>query len=205
MNRDKSLRFKVQGSKFVFGIRVLNDFKSKFSIFNFQFSIYVLLFLFSCGRSYNTQQPAQDTSEFEHRKNEILLNVNRQLVEEEAEEIQAYAERNKWQLKTTESGLSYMIYERGQGEKAAVGKTVTLEYTVSLLNGMVCYSSEQKIFRLGRGKVETGLEEGVLLMRVGDKARMFMPPHLAHGLTGDGNRIPPRAIILYDVKLVGFE
>jgi FKBP-type peptidyl-prolyl cis-trans isomerase len=170
-----------------------------------------VLFLFlvlSCGRSYNTQQPAQDMSEFERLKNEILLRVNQQLVEEDAEEIEAYAERKGWQLKTTETGLSYMIYGNGQGEKAATGKTATLEYTVSLLDGTVCYSSEQtgqKIFTLGRGEVEAGLEEGVLLMRVGDKARLFMPPHLAHGLTGDGDCIPQRAIIMYDVELVALK
>jgi len=166
------------------------------------------LLVFSCSRSYNTQQPAQDITEIERQKKEILLRVNRQLVEEDAEEIKAYAEHNGWQLKTTESGLLYMIYENGQGEKAATGKTATLEYTVSLLDSTVCYSSEQlgqKIFRLGRGEVEAGLEEGVLLMRVGDKARILMPPHLAHGLTGDGDCIPRRAIILYDVELVSLE
>ena len=192
----------------MFSVSGLKNFKPQFSIFNFQFSIFILLFVFSCGRSYNTQQPVQDTSEFERLKNEIIVNVNRQLVEEEAEEIKAYAGRNGWQLKTTESGLSYMIYENGQGEKATIGKTVTLEYTVSLLNGTVCYSSEQsgqKRFRPGRGEAETGLEEGVLLMRAGDKARMFLPPHLAHGLTGDGDRIPQRAIILYDVELIRVE
>ena len=189
----------------MFSVSGLKNFKPQFSIFNFQFSIFILLFVFSCGRSYNTQQPVQDTSEFERLKNEIIVNVNRQLVEEEAEEIKAYAGRNGWQLKTTESGLSYMIYENGQGEKAATGKTVTLKYTVSLLNGTVCYPSEQKTFRLGRGEAEAGLEEGVLLMRAGDKARMFLPPHLAHGLTGDGDRIPQRAIILYDVELIRVE
>jgi len=58
---------------------------------------------------------------------------------------------------------------------------------------------------LGSGNVESGLEEGVLLMRVGDKALMLMPPHLAHGLTGDGDCIQRRAIILYDIELVSIE
>jgi FKBP-type peptidyl-prolyl cis-trans isomerase len=165
----------------------------------------LIFFVLSCGRSYNTQQPAQDLSGFERQKNEILLRVNQQLVEEDAEVIETYAAQKGWQLKTTESGLSYMIYASGQGEKATAGKIATLVYTVSLLDSTVCYSSEQlgiKEFQLGHGGVEAGLEEGVLLMRVGDKARLFMPPHLAHGLTGDGDCIPRRAIILYDVELV---
>ena len=170
-----------------------------------------LFFILSCGRSYNTQQPAQSTAEIERQKNEIVLRVNRQLVQEDAEEIEACSRRNGWQMKTTDSGLWYMIYQNGKGEKAETGKVATLNFTVSLLDSTLCYSSAQsgpKVFRLGQGRaegIESGLEEGVLLMRVGDKARMILPPHLAHGLTGDGNRIPQRAIILYDVELVSLQ
>ena len=174
---------------------------------------YVFLFLsfslviFSCRR-YNTQQPEQDTTAIERQKKEVLLRVNQQLVEEEAKAIEAFVERNGWQMQTTESGLWYMIYERGQGEKASSGKIATLAYTVSLMDSTVCYSSKHsgpKTFRLDQGGVETGLEEGILLMCVGDKARLIMPPHLAHGLTGDGDCIPQRAIILYDVELLSLK
>ena len=159
--------------------------------------------IFSCRR-YHTQPAEQSTNDIELQKREVLLRVNQQLVEEEAEIIGAFAKRNGWQMQTTESGLWYMIYEHGQGEKASVGKIATLAYTVSLMDSTVCYSSEKSgpgAFKLGEGGVEAGLEEGVLLLRIGDKARLIMPPHLAHGLTGDGNCIPQRATILYDVEL----
>jgi FKBP-type peptidyl-prolyl cis-trans isomerase len=171
----------------------------------FHYSV-ILLLLFSCRRSYNTQQPPQDTGGIDRLKKELLLRVNQELVEEEMAIIEAFVGKNGWEMKTTESGLWFMIYENGQGEKAAAGKTATIEYTLSLLDGTVCYSSAQlgrKQFRLGQGGVESGLEEGVLLMRTGDKARFIMPPYLAHGLTGDGVCILPRTIILYDVELVG--
>ena len=170
-------------------------------------SLFLILMVCSCRR-YHTQQPAQDTTVVERLKNEILLSVNQDLVEEDAAEIETFAERRNWQMKTTETGLRYMIYENGEGEKAVDGKVVTLEYTVSLLDSTVCYSSDQsgqKQFLLGKGRIdgiEAGLEEGVLLMREGDKARLILPPHLAHGLAGDGDCIPRRAIILYDVELV---
>jgi len=167
----------------------------------------ILLFILSCRR-YNTQQPAQDTAENERLKREILLQVNHQLVEEDAADIEAFAGRKGWQMNTTESGLWYMIYEKGKGEKAAIGKVATLEYTVSLLDSTVCYSSALtglKVIRLGQSDAETGLEEGVLLMQAGDKARLILLPHLAHGLTGDGNCIPRRATILYDVELVSVQ
>jgi FKBP-type peptidyl-prolyl cis-trans isomerase len=50
--------------------------------------------------------------------------------------------------------------------------------------------------------VESGLEEGILLLQEGDKARFIMPPHLAHGLIGDRDKIPARATIIYDLELV---
>ena len=136
------------------------------------------------------------------------MRVNREMIEEEIAFIETFVGLNGWQMTTSESGLWYMIYENGRGEKAATGKTATLEYTLSLLDSTICYSSAQsgaKSFRLGQGGVETGLEEGVLLMRAGDKARFIMPPHLAHGLSGDGVCIPRRAIILYDVELINLK
>ena len=196
----QSLRFKVQSLKFK--VSSLKFFTLHSSFFILHFSFFILLL--SCRR-YNTQQPTQGSTGFERQKQEILMRVNQQLVEEDAQEIEAYAARKGWQLTTTESGLWYMIYKNGQGQKATTGKIATLEYTLSLIDSTVCYSSEQlgrKEFRLGQGGVESGLEEGVLLMRIGDKARMIMPPHLAHGLTGDGFCIPRRAIIQYDVELV---
>ena len=172
--------------------------------------------IFLCGmfsivvscRRYNTQQSEQDTSAVERQKKEILLRVNQQLVEEEVEAIEIFARDKGWQMQATESGLYYMIYERGQGEKASSGKKATLNYTVSLMDSTICYSSDQsgpKTFRLGQGGVETGLEEGVLLLHTGDKARFIMPSYLAHGLTGDGDCIPRRATILYDVELLHLE
>jgi FKBP-type peptidyl-prolyl cis-trans isomerase len=55
---------------------------------------------------------------------------------------------------------------------------------------------------VGKGGVESGLEEGILLLHEGDKARFVLAPHLAHGLIGDENRIPPRSIIIYYIELL---
>jgi len=149
--------------------------------------------------------PQQDVVDIGRIRNEVLITVNRELVEEDNERIRAFVESVGWLMKTTESGLWYKIYHEGNGEVAQTGMLATLEYTVSLLDGTVCYSSAQYgplSFVLGRGGVESGLEEGILLLRVGDKARMIMPPHLAHGLPGDGDCIPQRAIIIYEVELI---
>ena len=50
--------------------------------------------------------------------------------------------------------------------------------------------------------VETGLHEGIKYMKVGEKAKMILPSHLAHGLIGDSKKIPPRSTIVYDIELL---
>ena len=81
----------------------------------------------------------------------------------------------------------------------------TINYSISLLDGTECYNSDDsgpRQFKIGQGGVESGLEEGILFMHEGDKARFIMPPHLAHGLLGDNHKIPARAIIIYEVELI---
>lgn len=143
-----------------------------------------------------------------NRTSEALVGANRILVEKDRARIEAFAGRMEWDMKESQTGLWYQVYENGSGDKASQGMVITLEYTLSLTDGTVCYSSDSlgyKKFIIGSGGVERGLEDGVLLLKEGDRARFIMPPHLAHGLTGDGDKIPQRAIIVYDVKVVKLE
>ncbi len=108
-------------------------------------------------------------------------------------------------MKRTETGLYYMIHEHGTGPRAERGLYATIDYAVYLLNGTLCYASDSlnpKQFLIGQGGVESGLEQGILLLREGDKARFIMPPHLAHGLLGDDHKIPGRSVILYELEVL---
>jgi len=134
-----------------------------------------------------------------------LVDVNKILVQKDHDIIVSYAKRRGWDMQTTDAGLWYEIYHHGQGDSVRTGDMVSMEYSLSLLDGTVCYSSDSlgiKTFRVGKGGVESGLEMGVLMLRVGDKARFIMPPHLAHGLVGDDACIPARSIIIYDIAIV---
>ena len=171
--------------------------------------VLISIFLFSCGRKYNTQMPIQETECIEHLKREILMRVNRELVEEDSQVIKEFVEKQNWEMNTSETGLWYMIYNDGSGEKATIGKTVTIEYTLSLLNEEICYSTDERgpvTFMLGyNDEYESGLQEALQMMRAGDWARLILPPHLAHGLLGDLECIPKRAAVVYEVKLLAIE
>lgn len=135
---------------------------------------------------------------------ETLISTNRYIIQKEAERIGNYVERRGWDMDTTKSGLWYMIIEKGAGPDAVKGKIVTIEYEISLLDGTVCYSSEQtglKQFTIGFGGVESGLEEGILLLNEGSEAIFILPPYLAYGSSGIGS-IPPYSTLIFDVELV---
>ena len=106
----------------------------------------------------------------------------------------------------TESGLRYNIIQEGDGKKATKGSTVSVHYKGQLANGQVfdsSYSRKQPIdFTLGVGQVIPGWDEGIQLLKVGDKARFVIPSNLAYGSQGAGGVIPPNAILIFDVELM---
>ena len=136
---------------------------------------------------------------------ESLEKANRYLLIQEAEQIDDYIERHDMEVIQTGTGLRYQIINKGDGELIKKGDIVSLEYEIGLLNGDLIYSSKKdgvKTFLVGRGGVESGLEEGILKLRKNSVAILILPAHLAHGLLGDGNKIPARATLVYKVKVI---
>src|SRR5690606_36852805 len=109
-------------------------------------------------------------------------------------------------FKKTDSGLRYQIIQEGNGEKAQRGQTVSVHYKGQLPDGTVFDSSykgnEPIEFPLGVGHVIPGWDEGVQLLKVGDKARFVIPSDLAYGSQGAGGVIPPHATLVFDVELM---
>ncbi|RMZ50685.1 peptidylprolyl isomerase [Flavobacteriaceae bacterium PRS1] len=106
----------------------------------------------------------------------------------------------------TKSGLRYQMLQKGTGAKAEKGKTVSVHYKGQLPDGTVFDSSYKRNqpldFVLGMGQVIAGWDEGVALLKVGDKARFVIPSDLAYGSTGAGGDIPPDATLIFDVELM---
>ncbi len=106
----------------------------------------------------------------------------------------------------TPSGLRYKILQEGNGAKAEKGKMVSVHYKGQLLDGTVfdsSYPRKQPIdFTLGIGQVIAGWDEGIQLLKVGEKARFVIPSNLAYGSQGAGGVIPPDATLIFDVELM---
>ena len=107
----------------------------------------------------------------------------------------------------TASGLRYQILQKGTGKQATKGAGVSVHYKGQLLDGTVFDSSYKRKepidFNVGIGQVIAGWDEGIQLLKVGDKARFVIPSNLAYGATGAGGVIPPNATLIFDVELMG--
>ena len=105
----------------------------------------------------------------------------------------------------TASGLFFAKSVVTEGAQPQKGQTARIKFDASYLDGTPLGDSEQLGGQYdlvyGEGKVLKGLEEGVGLMRVGEKARFVLPYTLAYGANPYGN-IPAYSNLVFDVELL---
>lgn len=105
----------------------------------------------------------------------------------------------------TASGLYYSKLVTTEGAMPVSGQTVSIKFVASYLDGTLLGTSDQlgEVYEVayGEGKVLRGLEEGIGLMRVGEKARLVLPYTLAYGAQPYGN-IPAYSNLVFDVELI---
>jgi len=155
----------------------------------------VILILFSgCQNKPDSRSSPRARTETE------LIDLNKALITQDRAAIMEYLGRNERTFSETNTGLWFSILTRGIGDTVKTGDNVTYDYECTLLNGTVCYSGSQTI-KVGYAGAESGITEGLQLMQKGSDFLFILPPYLAYGHTGDGDRIPGRAILIYRIRI----
>ena len=111
------------------------------------------------------------------------------------------------EVKTTASGLQYEVLESTLGQKPKATDTVRVHYEGTLIDGTVFDSSYKRgqSISFGLNQVIKGWTEGLQLMSVGSKYKLFIPYQLGYGAAGAGANIPPYAALIFTVELLGIE
>ncbi len=108
-------------------------------------------------------------------------------------------------VKVTDSGLQYEVLEATLGQKPKATDRVKVHYEGTLPDGTVFDSSyrcgEPITFALNQ--VIAGWTEGLQLMSIGSKYKLFIPYHLGYGEHGAGASIPPYSALVFTVELLG--
>ena len=164
---------------------------------NLTLSVILVVALFSCEEE-KIDVPISNVT------NDESADFNKSLEKDVLFESDEYIKRNGWKVEETGTGVKYMIYEKGEGVRAEPGLIALINFEMTLLNGVVCYSSKvsgPKSFKIKESNLESGLLDAILEMRVGDKAKVIIPHFRAHGLIGDSQKVPPLAPVIYDIEL----
>jgi len=113
------------------------------------------------------------------------------------------------QIIETATGLGYVEIAEGTGAQPKTGDSVSVHYTGWLKSGQKFDSSRDRgeplEFKVGRGQVIKGWDEGVGSMKVGGKRKLIIPAHLGYGDRGAAGVIPPGATLIFEVELVGIK
>jgi len=122
------------------------------------------------------------------------------------------------------SGLKVISLQEGTGANPKIGDKVLVNYAGWLADGTLFDSNYEEVAikfdkfdesrKQGGGyepfpmdyspdsRLVAGFKEGLLSMKIGDKIRIFIPPHLGYGAQG-GGPIPPNADLIFDLEIIG--
>lgn len=133
-----------------------------------------------------------------------LIELNKSLIGNDISIIEDYIKSKGMQLNKSGTGLFYKLLTDSAGPNAAAGDPVAFSYRIKSLGGQLIYSSGEngiRKFIVDQSNIESGWNEAAKMMSPGDSALLIMPPHLAFGHLGDGNRIGSREILIYELRM----
>jgi len=171
-----------------------------FRLFLFIFSA---LLLCGCDPPVQEQEESGDT-----QVSDQFIRVNQYMQQRHQDHISAFLERVDWPAEVTPSGLWIVIEKPGEGRRIVENTRVSYTFQSSLLDGTPCYQATQenpKQISVGKGGVESGVEQGLQKLSEGAEAVFLIPPHLAHGNFGDREKIPGNSVLIYRVQVLKVE
>ncbi|MGI9527347.1 MAG: peptidylprolyl isomerase [Weeksellaceae bacterium] len=157
------------------------------------------------GDAYKDYDPAEafKTAKANHaQKLEEKRKQEEAKMQKEIDRIKELTEK----AETTESGLRYVILEKGDGAKPAKGDDLDIHYTLRLANGKVLdssYDRKQPLdVKVGQTQLIQGWMEALTMFERGSKVFLIVPPTLGYGTQGAGGVVPPNATLYFDMEVL---
>lgn len=155
------------------------------------------------------QQPEIAYTEAQTILNQFFTELEQKIAGQAKEAGEKFLVENakRPEVKTTPSGLQYEIIEATIGQKPKATDKVKVHYEGTLTDGTVFDSSYKRgePITFGLNQVIKGWTEGLQLMSIGSKYKLYIPYQLGYGAQGAGAAIPPYAALIFTVELLGIE
>lgn len=131
-----------------------------------------------------------------------LASANHYIAQSEETQIDGYVQRRNWMIQRLNCGARLHVYYKGNGSAINYEDSVSVRYSVSTLNDKLLYSNQTVHFKVGRMLPTVGLDQAALALHHGSKAHLVVPSDAAYGVRGDGDRIPTRTVLVYDLEVL---
>jgi FKBP-type peptidyl-prolyl cis-trans isomerase len=204
-----TLETEKQKASYAIGFNVGNSLKEVLPELDFEILVQAMRDTQKEGKAQMTVPEMQKTFQSFNQKVRKKLDAKKKIQgEKNIEEGKKFLEENakKEGVKSTESGLQYVVEKEGDGPMPKATDQVQVHYKGTLLDGTEFDSSykrnEPAKFPLNR--VIKGWTEGLQLMKVGSKFKFFIPSSLAYGERGS-RTIGPNAVLIFDIELLSIE
>ncbi|XP_057241886.1 peptidyl-prolyl cis-trans isomerase FKBP10 [Malurus melanocephalus] len=104
--------------------------------------------------------------------------------------------------------LEHLEVPKSCKRRAVTGDFVRYHYNGTLMDGTLfdsSYSRNQTYNTyIGKGYIIPGMDQGLQGVCMGEQRRVVIPPHLAYGENGAGEKIPGSAVLIFDVHVIDF-
>lgn len=169
-----------------------------------------MLALGSCqcsGQEKDRQLPKQSKS----GQQEARMQARKDFIQREQKSIENYIADRGFEMQRSGTGLFYEVQAgtlAADTAQISSGQRVIFNYDVYLLNGTLIYSSQEKgpaSLVVDKQEEIIGLHEALKKMRFGETGRFIIPSHLAYGVSGDQNRVPPLTALEYNIEVLKVE
>lgn len=140
---------------------------------------------------------------------EYFAKVNAERAEKAMKAEKEFFENNAKEpgVKTTESGIQYIVVKEGNGKKPTLENSVKIHYEGKLTNGDIfdsdLDSDEPTQFNLDN--LIQGMAEGIMMMSEGSEYILYIPSELGYGSYSPAEVIPPYSTLVFDVELISVE
>ena len=166
-------------------------------------------FVTGAREGYAHTQPAYNQEELQAAYEQFQKDMQAKQLDQ-AKQVQGASDtfltenKNKPGVKTTASGLQYIMTKEGTGKSPAADSVVKVHYTGKLVDGTVFDSSVERgeAVEFPLNQVIPGWTEGLQLLKEGGKATLFIPSQLGYGQQGIPGTIPANSTLIFDVELI---
>lgn len=168
--------------------------------------VFVASLFVGCQSGQDQTNTGTDISEMTpNERRELLIEQNRGRVRQENEQVSAYIDSSEISFTPTGTGLRYAIIEQGVEEAIQETEIVSMRYNLTLLDGTHVGSSKEdgaltiRVNKDNNGVL--GLHEAMLNLHRGDSAVVIIPSHLAWGIAGNSDGVPPMSTVIYYLRV----